>query len=158
MSETDLMLSITAACLLFVSLIAFVLRQTDKMQSTTRAFKNIQPGEIFFDEGVRFRKLDVQLPECMPDLEPVMHNAIRADGILRSTAYFAPNDRFEVSVPIELKCAWWRRFLLKRSLRWQVNGSLRAAKVAWRLARVWPSEQTEMALAAYATSLVMLGE
>lgn len=116
------------------------------------AFKNIKPGEIFYDGACRYRKL---APAAFDS--DLLDNAQRADNN-RSTKRFEDTDRFDVSVPTVLRCAWWRRVLIRYSLGWQVHGHHVKARLAWRLSRLWATEATEMAMAAHAARLLMLGD
>ena len=75
---------------------------------------------------------------------------------LRQTRCFLPVERVTVLRPPVL--SFWRRWLLTRSLRWQVAGFTSWARWSWRLARVLASETTDQAMAAHVTTRLMMGE
>lgn len=150
MSAHDLAILLGSSALIgFVAL--WLIRLTNTMPATTRAFRHIAVGELFYDGAQRWRRI-------VPAVEGG-HNAIsQGSGVWRMTTHFNDSDRFEVLVPLSLQCALWRRVLVRYSLGWQLGGWKRLALVSWRVSRILSSEQTEMALAAYATSLLMLGD
>ncbi len=140
-------LEIYGACLAAIGLVSMLLVMRRPVPHTTRAFKNIKFGELFYDGDIRYKRLR----------DGDGHNAQRADGNCTTTRFEA-SDRFDVVTPIELRCAWWRRLLIRYSLGWHFGGMERLSKISWRLSRVLASERSEMAMAAYATKLLMLGD
>jgi hypothetical protein len=109
-------------------------------------FGKLQPGDRFEYEGEVWRKLS--------DEEPPLHNAQMLR--LRQTAWIGP--RLQVARLHAPSLSFWRRWLLTRSLRWQVAGFTLWAKWTWRLARVLASEKTDQAMAAHVATLLMMGE
>lgn len=57
-----------------------------------------------------------------------------------------------------IKCSWWRKWLLHRALVWATYGSPRKASLCWRLARIFPHGDVELACAAYCGQLLMMGD
>lgn len=75
---------------------------------------------------------------------------------LRQTRRF--NGLDSVTPLVAPSLSFWRKWLLVRSLRWQVAGFTWWAKWSWRLSRMLATEKTHQALAAHATQLLMMGE
>lgn len=74
----------------------------------------------------------------------------------RQTRRFEPLDMVR---PLRVPgLVFWRRWLITRSLRWQMAGFTRWAKWSWRLARILATETTNQALVAHATKLLVMGE
>ncbi len=119
---------------------------------STIAFSKLKPGERFEADGEAWKKLELDLYEGMPLTE--VDNAQTLGR--RQTKHFAATDLVaRLSVP---SLSFWRRWLLTRSLRWQVAGFTWWAKWSWRLARVFAREKTDQAMAAHVAQLLMMGE
>ncbi len=129
-----------------ILVIAVALIMTQPVDQSTIAFRDIIPGTVFYDDGQAYKKLEdregCDNAQCL--------------GETRHTRRYEGTDRIPMAVRMPL--VWWRRWLIHRSLVWQVHGSPRRAAIAWRIARMWSNEKTEMALAAHATRLLMLGD
>jgi hypothetical protein len=117
-------------------------------------FGKLQPGDRFEYEGEVWRKLDDN-PEASGKVMALqLDNAVMLR--LRTTRRFSGGDFVTPLRPPRL--SFWRKWLLSRSLRWQVAGFTSWAKWTWRLARVLASEKTDQAMAAHVATLLMMGE
>lgn len=113
---------------------------------STTPFSKLKPGDRFEADGEAWKKLG----EAPPGLD----NAKKLGS--PQTKRFAASDQVaRLSVP---SLSFWRRWLLTRSLRWQIAGFTWWAKWSWRLARVFASEKTDQAMAAHVAQLLMMGE
>ncbi len=114
---------------------------------STIAFSKLKPGERFEFEGDAWKKLDTTDRGDFDNAQMLGR---------RQTRMFAPKDEVtKLSVP---PLPLWRRWLLTRSLRWQVAGFTWWARWSWRLARVFAREKTDQAMAAHVAQLLMMGE
>lgn len=109
-------------------------------------FGSLKPGERFEHGGEAWKKLG--------DGGQPLNNAMMLAR--RQTAYFLPDKL--VRLPYVQSLSFWRKWLISRSLRWQLAGFPWWAKWSWRLARILAAETTHQALAAHAAQLLMMGE
>jgi hypothetical protein len=109
-------------------------------------FSKLQPGERFEFEGEVWRKLEAK--SLVTDNAQMLR--------LRQTRNFQDNELVAPHRPPHLSL--WRRWLVSRSLRWQVAGFTWWARWSWRMSRMMATEKTHQALAAHATTLLMMGE
>ncbi len=54
-----------------------------------------------------------------------------------------------------ITASFWRCWLVTLAFMWNLSGWLKLSKLAWRLSRVFASEQTHMALAAYSAGILI---
>ena len=115
-------------------------------------FEDLKTGERFEADGEAWKKLS-------DDSEDIGFQ-LRQDNAQmlsrRQTRRFHPDD---IVAPLRMpSLPAWRRWLLTRSLRWQLAGFTTWAKWSWRLGRVFASEKVDQAMAAHVAQLLMMGE
>lgn len=109
------------------------------------AFSKLKPGERFEADGEAWKKLDKG---------DELDNAQTLGR--RQTRKFKPEDVVE---PLRMpSLPAWRRWLLTRSLRWQIAGFTTWARWSWRLGRMFASDKVDQAMAAHVAQLLMMGE
>ncbi len=60
-----------------------------------------------------------------------------------------------VTAEKRITASFWRCWLVTLAFTWNLSGWLKLSKLAWRLSRVFASEQTNMALAAYSAGILI---
>ncbi len=60
-----------------------------------------------------------------------------------------------VTTEKRITASFWRCWLVTLAFTWNLAGRLALSKIAWRLSRVFASEQTSMALAAYSAGILI---
>lgn len=120
-------------------------------------FEDLDPGDRFEADGEAWKKLEE--PDTKPDLGGGHHMAQLDNAQTlgrRQTRRFSPDD---IVAPLRMpSLPAWRRWLLTRSLRWQIAGFTTWARWSWRLGRMFASDKVDQAMAAHVAQLLMMGE